>query len=257
MGNTIETAFFIKENGDPEAYHRFEGKRTDSIYLRTTENINLVSIGLCSAITTGARAFVSIVDLDTSKELSNQTLELIIGRNRQTSYYTLDNPVVLKKGKIYSLSVEVFGGPTFTFLDIQKFSTQRDLTLEISKEIPAKLNLNTEATTASESDLSTALTPSRKSKTEQIRAFLVSDGKTKTQISKKSTDTTPTARKSAKGKVFFSQTEISEGKEAVDSPKRVDKTASGIFGCLTKSTRMNQISGILFTRANNFTRVCF
>lgn len=257
MGNVVETAFFIKEIGDVNAENNFDGKRIDAVYLRTDQNIAVTSIGLCSASDKAARAFLFISDRDNSKVLLHQTIDLIIDCCRHTSYYELSKPVELKKERNYCLSVEVFGGPTFTFLEAQSFSTHRGLTLEMSKEMPIKFNFNTEPSTASFSDISNqVMTPTRKSKTDQLRTFKGTDRKK---------ETTPTVRKSVKGKTVI-LSEISVGKEASKSPStRNNESPTPTSGSIKqarwllkrdKSERVNQISGILFKRVSNFSLGC-
>ena len=247
----METALFIKENGDTKSQQELDTKRIDSIFLRSNQSISIHSIGLCSAISSGARAYLCITDSDASTELLKQTIDLASGNNRHTSFYKLAKPVEFKKGKFYCLSVEVFGGPTFTFLEIQSVSRQRDLTLEISKKLPYRFSFNFD-TTMPEISL---LSPNRKSKTDQPKTF-----------KEESKDTTPIWRKSVRRKTV-SQNEAFEGRETAESPSRANNLANAnnenqspsLFRRLSKiekSTSSNQISGILFTRPDKISRGC-
>lgn len=201
MGNVNETALLIKEKGNTQANHEVLGKRIDSIYIRTPQNIDVLSIGLCSGISSGARAFLHIAEMNRTKDLLTQSIDLIYGHDRQISYYELSKPVTLKKGQHYCISVEVYGGATFTYSEMHPFSTHRDLIIEISREPP--LGMFDWTSTASESSKVT-----------------LSKSNSSTNVLKKNTEKNNIPKREMKK--MSSVKNLEESKET--TPKRVRRT---------------------------------
>lgn len=136
MGNLVETANFVKNQGHVGECDHVVEKRSDTIYLQTTKTIEITSISLSSCIEGSAKAYLMISETATEKELLNQTIELITSATRFSSYYELHTPIKLNRGQYYTFHVEVYGGPTYTYIEMSHYSTQRNLTIELTRDIP-------------------------------------------------------------------------------------------------------------------------
>lgn len=144
MGGLVDTANFIKEKEDDYMFEDVKGKRVDHLFIRANETIEVISIGICSAINEKARAYLTITDFLTERRLHTQTMELEASTERLYSYYKLTAPVKFVKNHFYRLEVEVFGGATYTYTDTLQLSTHRDLMIELTRESSKRISsLNT------------------------------------------------------------------------------------------------------------------
>ena len=142
MGNSNESALFIKEYGNITLHQDLKSKRIDTVFIRCPKTIQLTSIGLCSSIDLKARAFLMIHDNKTSQSIYSQTIDLISDLKRQTSFYTLSLPVKLKKDRLYEISVDVHGGATYSYKEMLQLSVQKDLMINLTRDNPINYSSN-------------------------------------------------------------------------------------------------------------------
>lgn len=138
MGNIQESANFIRDHGDSSAMSHVNRKRSDKMYFKSTQNIKLLAVGLCSSISEKAIANLTISETFSGNVLISQNIELAQNKSSQNKYYDLKSPVELLKEKYYTVEVEVNGGATYTYLDSRDSSTHNYCVIELTREVPSK-----------------------------------------------------------------------------------------------------------------------
>ena len=175
MGNINEKTSFIKTHDDPEACSNVSMPRLDIMYIKSTKSIEITAVGLCTAIRETALGTLEIYEKGDSIPLYSQMLTLHKDNSRTESQFQLRSPFKIMKNKHYALKVLVTGGPTYTYRDFCRYSTHRDVVIEVSRDPIPKMSAS-ERASFSEAEVNSLVSlPLSRSKTTISTQISVSE----------------------------------------------------------------------------------
>ena len=91
---------------------------------------------MCSSIDEDAKAYISIFEATGTQPRIAQCIKLISSASIPANIYQLSKPIVIQKNRLYTIKVEVFGGPTHTYNESLKFvkTKHNDLIIELFRD---------------------------------------------------------------------------------------------------------------------------
>lgn len=258
MGNSHESASFIKIRGDNRIFETCNEKKVDTIFIRSPQTIYITGVSLCSAIQEPARAFITLSDFVANKDLLSQTIDLAIGSDaRDTQHYSLKDTIRISKGVCYRIHVEVVGGPTFSYEEMAPHSFHRDLTLEITRELPTLTMTLAKSTKGLESNNKTTTPPLSATPTTK-RA------NTKSKTVKDFEEAVNSQEDPKERKSYKKSTAVVDSKDNSPSTTRNSRTKTTsplllrreMSKIKDRAVKVNMISGIAFQRPSSYFSCC-
>lgn len=140
MGVSLTRISFVARVGDKEIERDVFEKRTDVMFLVSSDTLALKEIEVVGTIKGSAKGELHIIDVAANKTLLEQTLDLKEPQSGISNSYSLNQLVKIKPSTLFCLRLEVEGKPTYTYAEDQRqFELKNGTLIDVNRD-PKKVN---------------------------------------------------------------------------------------------------------------------